>query len=518
MDCVTSTAKDNVNDGTDGFERNEVEGDSRLKPCDPSQRRSSECNALEAKASLVELMIDHKMAGKLRQLELDIKIAKASARCKIFEGDGIEIEDLPKMVECIVNDLTYNVNNVWNSTQTCEAASVPAAPWTTARSADGARSVSQVTATTPTVTFVTTTVPRVSTDVMQPVPATNVRNVSNAKTAEKGLYFDDEVRNPAVLGKQLSTHLERSDELITRMLHTQQHIASALLLPSPQVPVFNGDPQTYTTFIKAFDVRITSHIDNDTDKLYYLDQHLKGEPKELIGGCLFMGPHEGYRHARHLLDKEYGDTYKISTAFVNRLLTWPVISMDDPQAFRRLSIYLTKCLCAMESLSYMSVLNHIPHLQSIVRILPEEIQQEWRENVAELRRNGQDCQFKELVTFIESVAERVNDPVYGIDAMKSTPCGTDVRCEEVRSFCTQTSPQKRCSLCATDRHTTDECAEFASKTLEEKREHLRRNRMCFSCLGVNHISRDCNNKLKCRSCGKPHPTSMHDANFKLVKQ
>ena len=38
----------------------------------------------------------------------------------------------------------------------------------------------------------------------------------------------------------------------------------------------------FKTFLMAFDARVQSRVTNSADRLYYLDQHLVGEPKELI--------------------------------------------------------------------------------------------------------------------------------------------------------------------------------------------------------------------------------------------
>lgn len=62
-----------------------------------------------------------------------------------------------------------------------------------------------------------------------------------------------------------------------------------------------------------------------------------GEPKDLIEGCLHLDPEEGYNEARALLDKEYGDPYKISIAYTNQLMKWPPIKYDDATGLKRFS-------------------------------------------------------------------------------------------------------------------------------------------------------------------------------------
>jgi len=57
------------------------------------------------------------------------------------------------------------------------------------------------------------------------------------------------------------------------------------------------------------------------DRLYFVDQHFVGEAKELISGCLHLEPDEGYLEARRLLEKEYGDPYKVSSEYMRKLTT-----------------------------------------------------------------------------------------------------------------------------------------------------------------------------------------------------
>ena len=116
------------------------------------------------------------------------------------------------------------------------------------------------------------------------------------------------------------------------MVSSQQQLATAVTLPQPEVPRFSGNPMKHKTFIMAFDVRIQSRVASNADKLYYLDQHLIGEPKDLIGGCLHIEPDDGYVEARRLLEKEYGDNYNVSNAFLQKRLSWSIIKYEDGAA------------------------------------------------------------------------------------------------------------------------------------------------------------------------------------------
>ena len=84
-----------------------------------------------------------------------------------------------------------------------------------------------------------------------------------------------------------------------------------MTLPQLEMPSFKGDSIEYKTFIMAFTAHVESKTSSNADRLYYLDQHIEGEPRKLIGGCLHLDPEEGYKEARRLLEKEYGDPYNM---------------------------------------------------------------------------------------------------------------------------------------------------------------------------------------------------------------
>ena len=98
-------------------------------------------------------------------------------------------------------------------------------------------------------------------------------------------------------------------------LHVQQNRIVELLavnqnrskLPQPHVPVFDGDPINYRTFIRAFESLIESRTVSSVDRMYYLEQYTLGDVKELVRSCHHLPPDEGYDEARRLLKKKFGD-------------------------------------------------------------------------------------------------------------------------------------------------------------------------------------------------------------------
>ncbi|XP_046548986.1 uncharacterized protein LOC124258962 [Haliotis rubra] len=315
------------------------------------------------------------------------------------------------------------------------------------------------------------------------------------------------------------------------VLETQRQMSHAMFLPKPEVPKFTGDPTEFSAFLMAFDARIAPHTSSEADRLYYLDQQLQGEPKDLISGCLHMDPLAGYAAARNLLCKEYGDPYRISTAYMNKIRTWPNLKNEDNVGLKQFSILLTKCYHVMRGISHMIVLNHAPNMQCVVLKLPAYLQSRWRDRVTTMKLNGQEeVEFKHLVDFIDFAARSANEPIYSKQALLSKHDDTSRKDRfsdkykqsnksQSTSFATHIGSESQskskgisCFHCKQS-HDLDDCKLFLQKTLSERREYLKESNRCYSCYGLNHISKGCMKKRTCKHCGKRHPTALHDYNF-----
>lgn len=71
------------------------------------------------------------------------------------------------------------------------------------------------------------------------------------------------------------------------MLVKQQQLS---LLPTRETPVFDGDALQYRSFITAFEQGIECKVDNLQDKLFYLEQYTKGQPRQLVRSFLHIDP------------------------------------------------------------------------------------------------------------------------------------------------------------------------------------------------------------------------------------
>lgn len=172
------------------------------------------------------------------------------------------------------------------------------------------------------------------------------------------------------------------------------------------------------------------------------------------------------------------------------------------------------------------------NIRAMVSKLPYKMREQWRTKAHDIMEttNYRAC-FGDLVTFIERRVSILSDPLFGdiqdpsssaagiktLTRFKSQPrsrvkgsvASTDLSEEinEPASF--PGKSEKAACLCCTHTHSLEECKQFKGKKHKEKILFLRERGVCFACLCVGHMSRDCEKRLTCQVCSQAHPTVLH---------
>ena len=338
-------------------------------------------------------------------------------------------------------------------------------------------------------------------------------------------------RSVSLAGQPVDSQLSNLLNASAPVFRPTSDFIAALSLPQPELQKFSGRIEHYRAFIMAFETRVASRLSSAADKLYYLDQHLIGEPKTVISGCFYLSPSEGYVEACKLLEKEYGNPYKVSLVYVKKIQEWKSVKAGDNVNLKKFSLFLLECKTAMKCISFLDVLNHAPNMVCVVQKLPVYLQHTWQKKASRARLEQQILAFDDLVEFVILAAEAANDPVYGRPATigkdstgdsKGSKPGTDQfrgkhqttsMAVTVKSNVSKCYNSK-CPLCNASCDIED-CSCYKTKSIEEKRNLLREKKLCFGCFGHNHISKGCRFRRICKVCNKRHPTSLHVDGFKL---
>lgn len=87
---------------------------------------------------------------------------------------------------------------------------------------------------------------------------------------------------------------------------------------------------------------------------------------------------KGYIKAKQLLKGHYGNEIKISSAYLEKALSWTAIKSDDGEALHAYAMYLRGCCNAMQDLQHMEELDISSNLKSIASKLPYKLCERWQ--------------------------------------------------------------------------------------------------------------------------------------------
>lgn len=285
--------------------------------------------------------------------------------------------------------------------------------------------------------------------------------------------------------------------------------------------------------MRCFEHVIECKVDDAQDRLYFLEQYTRGQPKELIKTCLHMDPARGYIRAKALLKKHFGNEFKISNAYIDKALSWPAVKAEDPKALQSFGLYLRGCSNVMEEIAFMEELDLTSNLKSLVSKLPYKLREGWRTKVSELQDGANyRVRFPDLVKFIERQVKILTDPVFGniqdptsrnVAKPKST-VKTFKPKSSSSSFATTVdsvtksaensqykilNPTMPFCLFCTNGHVLDDCPQFKKKLHKDKIQFIKEKGICFGCLIQGHMSKACTKLETCKICNQKHPTVLH---------
>lgn len=328
----------------------------------------------------------------------------------------------------------------------------------------------------------------------------------------------------------LATVLEKQNE-ITSLLAEQQ---SLFFLPRRDIQIFDGDLLQFQTFMRAFEHSIEDKTHSAKDCLYFLEQYTRGQPKDLVRSCQHMPHDQGYAKAKSLLQEHLGNSLKIASAYMEKVLTWSVLKPEDVKALQAYSFLLRGCCNAMGEVGAMHELDVTANMQTVVKKLPYKLRDRWRNVACKLQdKFHRRVTFCDIVEFIETQVKIASDPLFGDIQDSQTAVRKDVRNSKSQSYSkakgssfattvatldirveASTKREKAsavvkvCLFCGAG-HALDLCRLLERKSHSEKMSFLKQNGVCFGCLCIGHRSKDCHKRLSCKVCNLKHPTMLH---------
>ena len=143
-----------------------------------------------------------------------------------------------------------------------------------------------------------------------------------------------------------------------------------------------------------------------------------GEVRELVKPFIHNNPKYDYENAMKLLERQYGNLFKLLTYYRNEIKRMTKIKPGDAATFRKLFNFLIKC----QSLQYSNNQNPLDTPDVIYMILSKVsgfLQDGWNRDVDKTRKNQtREPGLLDLTNFIEDEMNLVNDPLFSREAVR----------------------------------------------------------------------------------------------------
>ncbi|KAJ8390861.1 hypothetical protein AAFF_G00099930 [Aldrovandia affinis] len=124
-----------------------------------------------------------------------------------------------------------------------------------------------------------------------------------------------------------------------------------------------------------------------------------------------MQPSRGYKEAKRLLHKHYGDELRIASAYIDKALQWPQIKSEDGKALNAYAMFLVGCRNTMEDIESLEEMDNPTNLRTVVSKLPYKMKERWRAEAYNIKeRRDRRAKFTDLVSYIERQAKIATDP------------------------------------------------------------------------------------------------------------
>lgn len=124
---------------------------------------------------------------------------------------------------------------------------------------------------------------------------------------------------------------------------------------------------------------------------------IQGQPKDLVCSCQHLAPDRGYAMAKHLLEEHFGNEHKITAAYMEKVLNWPVLKPEDVKSLQAYALFLRECCNAMGDVQYMRELDMPGNMRTVILKLPYKLREKWRVSACEiLERFNRRAQFMDI--------------------------------------------------------------------------------------------------------------------------
>ncbi|XP_063543203.1 uncharacterized protein LOC134751690 [Cydia strobilella] len=287
---------------------------------------------------------------------------------------------------------------------------------------------------------------------------------------------------------------------------SQPQVVTKSKLPPINLPSFSGDYQEWMHFKDLFISMVHNEPGlSDIHKHHYLRSSLKGEAEQVVRH--FELTAANYGKAWNALVCRYSNDRVIANIILNRLLNQKKLTYECSKGLKDLLDTTNQCLSSLTNLkiditTWDSIIVHI-----VVSKLDSETHKAWEQS---LGSSIELPTYNKLTSYLEGRfrAMEMVQATQKKDKKETTfqQPATAPKIKNVRSFTAEVDTE--CTYCKKS-HYICHCTEFAQLDIDQRKEFVKNNNLCFNCLVKGHSIRNCRQVTTCRTCNRKHHTLLH---------
>ena len=213
------------------------------------------------------------------------------------------------------------------------------------------------------------------------------------------------------------------------------------------------------------------------------------------------------------------------TREIHRHLTKSLVQLSSPKQtrveLRRMVDSVKRTIDSIKTTEFYTLDAFLSSL--VFLILPQRLQTLWDQHT---KKDKGVPPVLQLLTFLKEHAETLPSTAPptappsekpGDSSFKKNPRKSDKKSDyqaskprgAVHTVTPAFNYKWECSLCRPEKHPLHSCPKWAAYTLAQRMAHISAKSLCSNCLAGGHTTDACKSTYRCRECGLPHHTTIH---------
>lgn len=299
---------------------------------------------------------------------------------------------------------------------------------------------------------------------------------------------------------------ERSMMSSTPHLSDASHFHSrenpVLRLPKIEITPFDGNYDHWQNFSDIFIATVGNNSTlSNALKMQHLKTLLTGEAADVISTMAITDAN--YQKAWDLLKDRYDNKRALITHHLNKLSSIPTITQDSVEKLRSMRSTLQVSLGSLDLLGCTTSAWSTYLVHQMVQKFSINLRKDWEKT---LSKTTEYPTYDDLISFLNDQINILENLDWHKEVDRSEQA-TKKRPKNTLNTVVK-STKGKCPHCDQD-HSIYKCAAFQKLTPFERGKVRKEKQLCVNCLSRAHMLRDCESKMKCRVCHKPHHTLLH---------